>query len=108
MYGNEPPPFRGFERHQQLRQQCVADDKTLDAKVSDVVARERRHIAKLAGRSPNAEHPSRTPQIMQPSLPRRHLREHFYFALTGRYWWHFAAIRHDRWPSKWRQGKLCV
>jgi hypothetical protein len=59
MYGNEPLPFRGFERHQQLRQQCVADDKTLDAKVSDVVARERRRIAKLAAQLAAPPQPQR-------------------------------------------------
>ena len=59
LHGDEALPFRDFERHQQLRQQRMADDKTLDAKVSDAVARERRRIAKLAAQLAAPPQPQR-------------------------------------------------
>lgn len=48
--GQESLPYSGFDRHQQLRQPRVADDKTLDAKVQDAVEREHRRIRTLAAK----------------------------------------------------------
>ena len=50
LLGQECLPFRGFERHQHLKSQRLADDKTLEAKVDDAVARERKRLHKtIAG-----------------------------------------------------------
>jgi transposase len=48
LLGEESLPFHGFEQHQQLRVQRVADDKTLETKVDNAVARERQRIRQRA------------------------------------------------------------
>jgi transposase len=58
LLGEESLPFRGFEQHQQL--QRLADEKTLEAKVNDAVARERKRLQKtLAGL--HVRHPASLP-----------------------------------------------
>jgi transposase len=60
LLGEECLPFRGFERHQHLKSQRLVDDKTLEARVDDAVARERKRLHKtIAGL--NVRHPSRLP-----------------------------------------------
>ncbi|HVZ44511.1 MAG TPA: ISNCY family transposase [Ramlibacter sp.] len=57
LLGEEVLPFKGFEQHQQL-QSRVADDKTLEAKVDDAVARERKRLQKTV-ETLNVRHPGR-------------------------------------------------
>jgi len=50
LYAQQALPYRGFEKHQKPQLQRVADDKTLESKVDDAVARERKRLQRtLAG-----------------------------------------------------------
>jgi len=72
LLGDESLPFRGFERHQQLQICRVADDKTLDAKVDDAVARERKRLQQRVARL-NVLHPQNlsTKPLSAASVQRR-------------------------------------
>jgi hypothetical protein len=48
--GKETLPFKAFERHQHLSQSRVADDKTLNARVQQVAARESSRLKALRQR----------------------------------------------------------
>ncbi len=56
LLGQECLPFREFDRYQQLQTQRGADDKTLESKVDDAVARERKRLQKTLS-TLNVPHP---------------------------------------------------
>ncbi|UUZ68464.1 hypothetical protein LP416_30975 [Polaromonas sp. P2-4] len=61
LWGSEALPFKTFERHQHLSATRVADDKLLNARVDDVLAKEAVRLRKLQAKvaSQNASKQSR-------------------------------------------------
>lgn len=71
MLADESLPFRGFEQHQRLATSRVADDKTLEGKVDEAVARERERLRKTIA-TLNTRHPRRlTSPLSAASVQRR-------------------------------------
>ena len=62
LWGSEALPFKTFERHQHLSATRVADDKLLNARVDDVLAKEGLRLRKLQAKvaSQNASRQSRS------------------------------------------------
>ncbi|MDP2817009.1 MAG: hypothetical protein Q8O29_01785 [Polaromonas sp.] len=65
LWGEEALPFKTFERHQHLSASRVADDKLLNGRVDEVLAKESLRLRKLQAlvATQNAKPRSRPPQV---------------------------------------------